>query len=164
LIKLQINPIFREKNQTLKSKSMGTNRLAPICKNRLAGLPIRRGAATVELAILLPVLITILVGALEIGNMFSIKSALQNAAREGARHAVLPLATPESVTTSCNQSLAASGLTGVAVAITPSPKSAKSGTMISVSVSATYSQNSWLPSGGILGDKQLVSTVVMRKE
>jgi Flp pilus assembly protein TadG len=144
---------------------MDSNRLTPpLCKKRPTGPAIRQGAATVELALLLPVLVTILVGALEIGNMFSVKSALQNAAREGARRAVLPLATQQSVTTSCNESLAATGLTGVSVAIYPSPNSAKSGTMISVSVSTQYSQNSWLPSGGIMGDKQLISTVVMRKE
>lgn len=132
-------------------------------KSREAGRS-RTGAVTVEFAFLLPVLVAILLGALEIGNMVSIKSALQNAAREGARRAVLPQATLQTVINSCNQSLTGNRLAGVSISISPTPSSAKSGTMISVSVSVQYSQNSWLRTAGILGDRQLASTVVMRKE
>jgi Flp pilus assembly protein TadG len=142
---------------------MSSRRVNHLCLIR-ESRPFRTGAATVEFAFLLPVLVIILLGALEVGNMLFVKSALQNAAREGARRAILPLATRAAVTTFCNRSLAPTGLTGTTFTITPDPYSAKPGTMISVSVSTCYSQNSWLPSGGMLGDRQIVSTVVMRKE
>jgi Flp pilus assembly protein TadG len=44
-----------------------------------------RGAAAVELAILLPVLILILLGTMEFGRAFNAQTSLTAAAREGAR-------------------------------------------------------------------------------
>jgi Flp pilus assembly protein TadG len=50
---------------------------------------LRRGVASVELAMLLPILSLLLFGTVEVGNMFSAYLRLHNMAREGARCAAL---------------------------------------------------------------------------
>jgi TadE-like protein len=47
----------------------------------------RRGAAAVELALLLPFLLALLLGVWEVGRLIQINQVLSNAAREGARQA-----------------------------------------------------------------------------
>ncbi len=47
----------------------------------------RRGAATVELALVLPLLLTILAGTLEVSRLLEAKTVLSQAAREGGRQA-----------------------------------------------------------------------------
>lgn len=48
------------------------------------------GVATVELAVILPFLVLLLIGTLELGLLVRDHQALQNAAREGARFSALP--------------------------------------------------------------------------
>jgi Flp pilus assembly protein TadG len=47
----------------------------------------RRGAAAVELATVLPLLLTLLLGLWEVGRIADVRQGLANAAREGARQA-----------------------------------------------------------------------------
>ncbi len=49
----------------------------------------RRGSATVEMAIVAPILLTLVFGIIEYGWVFTVRQALTNAAREGARVAIL---------------------------------------------------------------------------
>jgi len=49
----------------------------------------RRAAALVEFAVVLPVLLTILFGIIEFGQIFMVRQTCQHAAREGCRVAVL---------------------------------------------------------------------------
>ncbi len=53
--------------------------------SRLPRPAARRGAATVEFALLLPFLVTLLLGVWEVGRMIEVNQVLDNAAREGAR-------------------------------------------------------------------------------
>jgi len=48
-----------------------------------------RGAAVVEFAVILPLLLTVLFGIMEYGWVFMVRQTLQSAAREGCRVAVL---------------------------------------------------------------------------
>ena len=57
----------------------------------------RWAAATVEMAVVTPILLTMLFGIIEYGWVFSVKQALVTAAREGARTAALPGSTDEEV-------------------------------------------------------------------
>jgi len=53
----------------------------------LARLAYRPGVATVELALVLPLIVTMLLALWELGRMIEIEQTLANAAREGARQA-----------------------------------------------------------------------------
>ena len=48
-----------------------------------------RGAAAVEFAILLPVLLLVLIGIMEFGRAYNVQITASNAAREGARYAAV---------------------------------------------------------------------------
>lgn len=62
--------------------------LNPVKFRRNASKPRRRGAAAVEAALVLPMVITFLFGILEYGRYVMMLQILTNAAREGARYAV----------------------------------------------------------------------------
>ena len=55
----------------------------------------QRGAAAVELAIILPFLVVLVFGMIEFGIMFYDKAVLTNASREGARAGITGLGYPE---------------------------------------------------------------------
>ncbi len=57
--------------------------------SRPTSRPDERGAVAVELALLLPLLITLLVGIIQMGLAFNAKLTLTHAAREGVRAAVI---------------------------------------------------------------------------
>jgi len=56
-----------------------------------------RGQALLETAVVLPIVLLISVGIFEFGRVYQTVQVLTNAAREGARVAVLPDATPDDV-------------------------------------------------------------------
>jgi Flp pilus assembly protein TadG len=64
---------------------------------RKLGKKRRWGAAAVELAIVTPILLTMLFGIIEYGWLFTVRQALTTASREGARTAALPGSTVEEV-------------------------------------------------------------------
>ncbi len=66
-----------------------------------------RGAALLEAAITIPLLLLIAVGIFEFGRAFQTWQILTNAAREGARLAVLPDPTPGVVETRVREYMAA---------------------------------------------------------
>jgi Flp pilus assembly protein TadG len=92
----------------------------------------RSGSAAVELAVVLPVLVTLLVGIWEVGRMVQVKQIMSNAAREGARCAAVGSHTPADVDATVKAYLAGVGLntTGYTVRVdnitqdpTPQPNS-----------------------------------------
>ena len=77
-----------------------------------------RGAALLETAITIPIILLIAVGIFEFGRAYQTQQVLTNAAREGARTAVLPDATDAQVTTIVRNYLTSGGLTPVNPVIT----------------------------------------------
>lgn len=69
-----------------------------------------RGTATIEFAILLPVLMLIIVGTLEWGRFFTRRESIIHAAREGARGGTLLDATREDACAAATASLGAAGI------------------------------------------------------
>ena len=113
----------------------------------------RRGASTVELAVVAPVLFLLVFGVIELGRMVMVQQALTNAAREGCRTATLA-STLNSLDaeTACRDYLG-SVIAGAAnpstVAVTVNPTSLTGitpGTAITVDTSVNFSDVSWLPS------------------
>ena len=79
-----------------------------------------KGAAVVETAIVFPVLLLLTLGVIQYSWLFLKAQQITNAARCGARAAVLPDATTGSVGLAVTNALAASGMTVGAPVITPS--------------------------------------------
>lgn len=78
---------------------------------RMTGRKRRRAGATVEMAVVLPLLLTMAFGIIEYGWVFTVKQALTTAAREGARVAALPGSTVEDVEDRVAEYLTPLGLT-----------------------------------------------------
>ena len=74
----------------------------------------QRGAALVEAAITLPIILLISVGIFEFGRAFQTSQVLTNAAREGARLAILEGPTDADVRARVQQYLAGGGLAALA--------------------------------------------------
>ena len=71
----------------------------------------QRGQALLETAITLPIILLVAVGIFEFGRAYQVQQVLTNAAREGARVAVLPGVTDAVVTTTVRSYLTNGGLT-----------------------------------------------------
>jgi Flp pilus assembly protein TadG len=86
----------------------------------------RKGAATVEFALVAPFFIVLLLGSLEFGRGFMVQQTITNATREGAREAVLPDATVDSVKTTAVDCLARASIDISAedVTVVPDPATA----------------------------------------
>jgi len=101
-----------------------------------------QGAELIELALVLPILLFIIAGIVDFGFLFQRYEVVTNAAREGARIAVLPggYDTNANVTARVQQYLTASGLTNTAtVTRTPTSQTLPSGLVVqTVEVQVDY--------------------------
>jgi Flp pilus assembly protein TadG len=112
---------------------------------RLSGPAVRdRGAAAVEFALLLPVLLLLIFGIIDFGRALNAQITLTQAAREGARLA----ATGQPDVVNRTQA-AASGLSPVTVTVTACPDGAAPGADASVTTSYAFSFAT--PIGAIAG-------------
>jgi Flp pilus assembly protein TadG len=78
----------------------------------------RRASASVELAVLAPVLLVLLFGIWEIGRLVQIQQVVDNAAREGARQAARGDLTSAQVQTAITQYLADAGVDTTGITFT----------------------------------------------
>jgi len=130
----------------------------------------RRGAAVVEFAVVAPVFILLVFGMVEYGRMVMVQQVLTNAAREGARKAVLDGANATTIKTDIVGYLTAAKVNGVTtsnVTISPAdPNAATAGTPITVTISVPFANVSWLPSTMFPAAKAqtLSASAVMRRE
>ena len=102
----------------------------------------QRGSVLVEVALVLILLIMLTFGVMEYGWMFFRLQQLNNAARDGARQAVLPAATNSQVESTVQDLVDSWGLTSVNVDVDISHDDISvlpRGELITVTVSAPYS-------------------------
>jgi len=92
------------------------------------------GVALIEFAFILPILLVLAMGMLDFGRAFHTKSLLDQAAREGARVAVITSPDPDIVTDRVNAVLASGGITPTSVTVVGPDASH----MVTVTVSATF--------------------------
>jgi len=92
------------------------------------------GMALIEAAFVLPVLLVLAMGMLDFGRAFHFKHLLDEAAREGARVAVVTTPDPDIVTSRVNAVLGAGGITPTSVVVA-GPDAAH---MVTVTVDATF--------------------------
>jgi len=123
----------------------------------------RRGTATVELAVCLPVMVILVLGAIECTTMIFVEQSLHVVGYETARSAILPTATNSEVQLRLNEVIAERKLNGASVQISPSDiEVLDPGTHITVTVTAPAADNAVFPLKFFSGDLDAVS--VMSKE
>src|SRR5438874_495261 len=143
----------------------------------------RRGAAIVEFAVVAPILVTLVLGIIEVGRLVQIAQMATNAAREGARYSAQGSADTAAVDSYLRTYLGAAGFrsaasganSSVAVGVdtqsggswtsTSNPSTAASGTPVRVTVTIDFAKESWLPTQFFVGSGAKVQGVaVMRRE
>ncbi len=123
----------------------------------------RRGAAAVELAVCLPVMVVLVLGTIECTSMIFVEQSLHIVAYETARTAIRPTAQNTEVHARWNQVVTERKLNGVTVQITPSDiENLPEGTPITVTATAPAADNSVFPLQFFTGNLQAVT--VMNKE
>jgi Flp pilus assembly protein TadG len=122
-----------------------------------------RGAAIVEFAVVLPLLLTVLFGIIEYGWVFMVRQTLQTAAREGCRLAVLQTTVEpySNIIERVNQVMGPTGLTTYDINMTHATGSSP---LETVTVSIPYGDVSLM--GGFFGEKSfdIAGSCSMRKE
>ena len=125
----------------------------------------RRGAATVEFALIAPLMIMFTFGMIEIGRLLMVKNAATQATREGARAASLPTASDEAVASRVQEELQLLSVNGAIIETTPtSIGSAGPGELISVRVRINPNDVSWAPTFFPFQIPEIVAESTMRKE
>ena len=124
-----------------------TSRTTTTQRNKRVGPlpgPRRRGAAMVEMALVLPLLIALLFGIIEYGWMFFRAAQVNQAARHGARTAVRPAASVEEVEDAVASVMDGAGLgdSGYTIVLTPEDLVAEVGEPLTVEVSLEYGPQS----------------------
>ena len=126
----------------------------------------RSGVAAIEMALLLPLLLTLVFGMIEYGSLFWRAQQVANAARNGARRGIMAGATASNVTTAVDQTMLASGMgtTNYTVVLTPAnPASLASGGSFTVKVTVPYVDIK-LTGFPVPTPTQVVRSVTMAKE
>jgi Flp pilus assembly protein TadG len=125
----------------------------------------RRGAATVEFALILPIFLTLVIGIIEFGRAMMVQQILVNAARVGTRQATIPSQTDTTVSTTVSNYMSSCSVSGSTWTLTPTlASSPASGAALTGKVSVPFSSVSLLGTATWLGSKTLTATVVMNKE
>jgi Flp pilus assembly protein TadG len=152
----------RQTGQARQTVTLAGTNVNKICRSYRKH---RRGASAVEFAIVAPIFILLIFGMIEYGRMVMVQQLITNAAREGARQAVLDGATTANVQSTVTTYLSNSSVSGATVTVSPDPPSnAGAGDPVTVNVSIPFTQVSWLPSPMYLGATTMTASAVMRRE
>lgn len=107
-------------------------------RKRTHGPHSERGAIAAEFALILPILLMLVFGMVQLGLTYQRQEAVHAAAREGARVASLPTTTDADMRTRCEAALVGSGFTAVPTCSATSDCSTSSGDVkVTVIVSNT---------------------------
>ena len=103
---------------------------------------IRRGIATVEVAVFLPILILLILGTVEVCHVVFLKQSLAVAAYEGARVAIVPGSKSENVIAQIDDILAQRNVTYKSINIEPNDfDNQPPSTLVTVTVEASVKEN-----------------------
>jgi hypothetical protein len=144
-------------------------------RRAFAPWPGESGAELIEFALVLPLLLLVVLGIIDFGFLFQRYEVVTNAAREGARVAILPNYSDADVVARVDQYLTAGGLTGPhdpPVVAHPAPVSVSGYcagvTTVTVTYPHTYSFVGWIAAyfgaGGLAAGTSLTATSEMRNE
>ena len=127
----------------------------------------RRGAAVLETALCLPILLSLGFGTIEFGHYYYVKHTLQGAARAGARLAIIPGSTSVEVQAAVTTNMTAAGFSSGEYTVTLNPtnlSSAEEGDSITVTVAANWGTVGVQPLGIIGSEKSVTGVCVMMRE
>ena len=122
----------------------------------------RLGAATVEFAVCLPVLLAFVFGILEFSRLTQLKQTARLAAFEGARAGISLNATNADVTTAVNDIMTAVSIPNYTTTISPNPIAYNSSS-VSVTVSLDAIQNAWI-TWFVRSSKTITANVTLQRE
>lgn len=103
----------------------------------------RRGAALVEFAFVLPIVLLIFAGMIEISRVLLLQHSADTAAYEGARCGMVPGATSEEASTAAQLLLVAVGLKSSSITVTPTVITEDT-PLITVRVEVPIAPNAWI--------------------
>lgn len=125
----------------------------------------RRGSAVVEFAVVAPVLFLFIFAVIEFGRIIMVEQILTNAAREGARRAILEQSTAAGVETGVGEYLMNNSISGATVTVTPGDfKKLGFGDPVTVAISVPVDRVSWFPATRWVDGATLSVQSVMRCE
>jgi Flp pilus assembly protein TadG len=104
---------------------------------------LRRGATTVEFAIVAPIFFLLMLASFEFSRLNVIRHTADNAAYEAARHAMVPGATASEAVTKANTILRTIGARGARITINPTTLGPDVDT-VRVRVDVPLDQNGWV--------------------
>jgi Flp pilus assembly protein TadG len=105
----------------------------------------RRGTATVEFAALAPLILTMILGGIELGRCVMVKHVLEEAARAGCRVVTLHEGTKQDAIAIVDLAMQSAGISGYTITFTPDPPTSQAQlTPVKVTVSVPHSQIAWL--------------------
>lgn len=124
----------------------------------------REGAAIVEFAVVLPIIVVLVLGTIEATSMVFLQQSLKLAAYEGAGTSIVPSAKLANVQAACARVLESRRISGTTIAIQPANSASEPyGTPIRVEVSAECDSNSFFPSW-FYAERQSIAAVTFMKE
>ena len=133
-------------------------------KKHLAAQSTRRGAAVVEFAVCLPVIVIIVLGAIEAASMLFLRQAMVQSSYEAAKVAIKTNGNNAAAIQVAGEVVAGRGIKSLKVEFEPTDVSTVAqGEMIRVTVSAPGDTNSFLPYGPFK-DRTVAAQAVMIKE
>ncbi|MHC4143992.1 MAG: TadE/TadG family type IV pilus assembly protein [Planctomycetota bacterium] len=127
----------------------------------------RRGVVVVEAAIIFPILILLTLGGIKFGWLFLKAQQITNAARTGARIAILPDVTvADDVEPAIHSLMTSAGMggSGYTVTVTPNPSTVVSGGAVTVRITVPAANVNIMPLPGFSDDWNLQGSVTMAKE
>jgi Flp pilus assembly protein TadG len=125
---------------------------------------VRRGAAAAELAICLPLIVSLLLASIEACSMIFLDHSLTIASYEGVRVAINYDGTTSTATARCNQIITQREVAGATVTMSPSNvANVPKGEPITVTVSAPCDSNMIIPPW-FFGGRTLTASTTMVKE
>jgi Flp pilus assembly protein TadG len=121
-----------------------------------------RGAQLIEFSLAFPLLLLVAIGIVDFGFLFQRLEVVTNAAREGARVAILPGYSEDTARARVNQFLTASGVTGTPSVSFQPPVGVDVGgvciTLTGVTVSLPHTYGAVGPLMGLFGSTSLTTT------
>ena len=117
-----------------------------------------------EAAIVMPFFLLMLVGILEFGRAVMVLHSLEEAARVGARAAIVEGATASDVTQAVSATMATCGINDYELTVVPDPSVATQWEPITVTITADYNDVNWLPVPMYLGQTELSGSSSLPRE